>query len=189
MALISEQQSHQLQTAVSHLKAGAVIAYPTETVWGFGCDPNNQAAVLQLLKLKQRPIEKGLILVAADSEQFVPYLSHLDFVLQEKFNTSTDVPTTWLVPGTVAPAWVRGDFDSVALRVSTSKLVKALCQGFGGPIVSTSANVAGQPTASSEQQLQPFLEQGLSYILPGSTGIGGRPSVIRDLLTDRIIRS
>ena len=178
----------QLQTAVSQLKAGAVIAYPTETVWGFGCDPNNQAAVCQLLELKQRSVEKGLILVAADSEQFAPFLSRLDPALQNKFNTPTDIPTTWLVPGTIAPAWVRGKFDSIALRVSTNKQVKALCKAFGGPIVSTSANVSGQPTASSAEQLEPFLERGLAYILPGSIAAGGQPSVIRDLLTDQLIR-
>ncbi|WP_101758686.1 L-threonylcarbamoyladenylate synthase [Oceanicoccus sp. KOV_DT_Chl] len=181
-------QSLQLQAAVSYLRAGAVIAYPTETVWGFGCDPNNRKAVLRLLALKQRPLDKGLILVAANSAQLAPYLAHLDVSLQHKFDRQMVRPTTWLVPGTVAPDWIRGDYQSVALRVSTHQQVAKLCLAFGGPIVSTSANEAGAPTARWPWQLQRYLGRGLDYVMPGTLGLGGQPSIIRDLLTDQIIR-
>ena len=179
----------KLQPAVQHLLAGHVIAYPTEGVWGFGCDPNNEAAVHRLLKLKQRDIRKGLILVAATSEQFAPYLEGLDDSYRQKFSRPTTVPTTWLVPDNgCAPAWIRGEFSSVALRVSTHSVVRALSQGFGGPIVSSSANVAGQPAALWPWQLHRFLGHGLDCIAPGNLLAAGRPSEIRDLLTDKVLR-
>lgn len=179
----------KLQVAVSQLRAGAVIAYPTETVWGFGCDPNNPLAVSRLLALKQRSVDKGLILVAASSEQFAPYLAHLSVPLQQKFSQPTAKPTTWLVPNVDAPIWIRGQFQSVALRVSTHSDVVALCTAFGGPIVSTSANVSGTATARWSWQLQYHLGRGLSYVFPSPQGSGGQPSVIRELDTDQIIRA
>lgn len=179
----------KLQPAVQHLLAGHVIAYPTEGVWGFGCDPHNEAAVHRLLKLKQRDISKGLILVGASSEQFAPYLEGLDASLKQKFSRPTTVPTTWLVPDNgYTPDWIKGDFASVALRVSTHSRVIALCKGFGEPIVSSSANIAGQRAALWPWQLHRFLGHGLDCIAPGSLLAPGRPSEIRDLLSDKVLR-
>ena len=182
--------SNQLHRASTVIQTGGVIAYPTETVWGFGCDPDNQQAVEQLLTLKQRPVEKGLILVAASADQFAPYLDGLEEALVAKFNQSTSKPTTWLVPHNGrAKDWIRGQFQSVALRVSSRPEVVELCQLVGGPIVSTSANVTGEPTCESEQQLQRFLNgAGLDFIVPGELKANANPSEIRDLISDKVLR-
>lgn len=179
----------KLQPAMHHLLAGHVIAYPTEGVWGFGCDPHNETAVHRLLKLKQRDVRKGLILVGASGEQFAPYLEGLDESFRQKFFRPTASPTTWLVPDNgYAPGWIKGDFSSVALRVSTHSKVIALCRGFNGPIVSSSANIAGQRATLWPWQLHRFLGHGLDCIVPGSLLAPGRPSEIRDLLTDKVLR-
>ncbi len=182
--------SLKLRRAANAIKAGGVIAYPTETVWGFGCDPDNPRAVARLLALKQRPVEKGLILVAASAEQFAPYLEGLDDKLISKFSQPTSSPTTWLVPDNgTAKEWIRGDFHSVALRVSTHKQVVDLCMSFGGPIVSTSANISGQATRQWPWQLRRYLGiNGLDYILPGQLKTNPKPSEIRDLISDKVIR-
>ena len=110
--------------AAQQLYSGGVIAYPTEAVWGFGCDPENQRAVDKLLALKQRPVSKGVILIAASVEQFSKYLDGLSPSLLEKFSRPSHVPTTWLVPvNKYAEPWITGNHTSIALRVSTYKPV------------------------------------------------------------------
>jgi len=115
-------------------------------VCGFGCDPDNAAAVLQLLTLKQRDLAKGLLLVAATIEQLEPYLTALSAAQLQRLRSSWPAPLTWLVPNHgVAPDWICGSHSGVALRVSAHPLVAKLCRAFGGPLVSTSANPAGVP--------------------------------------------
>ncbi len=125
--------------------AGGRNRYPTEAVWGVGCDPWDSEAVYHLLDLKQRPVEKGLILVADCMERF-------DFLLQDlpddwlrRLANSWPGPNTWLVPHQDRlPPWITGRHDSVALRVTDHPLVARLC-ALTGPLVSTSANPAGGP--------------------------------------------
>ncbi len=180
----------KLHRAVRHLQRGDVIAYPTEAVWGFGCDPANEHAVARLLQLKQRPVNKGLILVGASVDQFDAYLQGLEPALKDKFSQPSSIPTTWLVPAAKSvPSWIKGDFDSIALRVSTYKPVVDLCLAYGGPLVSTSANTSGNHPCAWPWQLQRFLGRGLDYILPGQLGKASSPSEIRDLISDKVIRS
>lgn len=182
-------QPLKLTRAVAVLREAGVIAYPTEAVWGFGCDPASQLAVARLLALKHRPVDKGLILVAASMEQFAPYLEGLDASLIAKFATTGDQPVTWVVPANrYAPAWITGQHQSIALRVSNHQLVRRLCLAFGGPIVSTSANISGQSTPRWPWPLCKRLGRGLDYILPGALGGARTPSEIRDLLTDKVMR-
>lgn len=112
------------------VRAGGVIAYPTEAVWGLGCDPWNAAAVMRLLALKNRPVAKGLILVAADITQFDDLLSPLPNLWRERLAASWPGPNTWLVPhrGRL-PEWISGGRPKVALRVSDHPLVRQLCAG------------------------------------------------------------
>ncbi len=185
MAVIPIKYHH----AAQQLRGGGVIAYPTEAVWGFGCDPDNQKAVAKLLALKQRPVSKGLILVAASVEQFSQYLEGLSPSLHDKFERPTDAPTTWLVPANkYAKPWITGNYNSIALRVSTYKPVVILCAAFGAPIVSTSANTAGKPPCQWPWKMHRYLGCGLDYILPGSTGENAKPSEIRDLISDKVFR-
>ncbi len=121
-----------LQQAVDVLQRGGVIAYPTEGVFGLGCDPDNQAAMLRLLAIKQRPIEKGVILIAANYEQLRPYIDEDQLTEQQLLQVlaSWPAPLTWVMPASVdTPNWVRGQFDTVAVRVSNHPLVQQFVFG------------------------------------------------------------
>jgi len=171
------------------LKASGVIAYPTETVWGLGCDPFNQAALERVIQIKRRDAHKGLILVAADISQFEFLLHDLGPELIEKMKQSWPGAVTWLVPhqNRVHPL-VHGQFATVAIRVSSHPMVQQLCAEFGGPIVSTSANFSGKPTVSSAIQARTVLGPYLDFILPGPVGLAKSPSRIIDVKTGRVIR-
>lgn len=173
------------------LKRGGVVAYPTEAVWGLGCDPANEAAVLRLLALKQREVEKGLILIAARLEQLQPWI-HLDALppdRQAEVLASWPGPNTWIVPPSgAAPRWITGVHDGIAVRVSAHPVVAALCDAFGGALVSTSANPAGAPAPNALEQFDAHLLAVLDGVVAGETGGLGRPSVIRVALTGQVLR-
>lgn len=178
----------RLKQARRVLHSGGVIAYPTEAVWGLGCLPWHSAAVERLLWLKQRPVEKGLILVAGDIQQFDFLLWDLPQGQLAKLQLSWPGPNTWLVPhqGRL-PLWITGQHATVALRVSDHPLVRQLC-GACGPLVSTSANPAGRPAARTRLRVEQYFHGQLDDIVPGSLGHQRNPSIIRDLQTDTVIR-
>jgi L-threonylcarbamoyladenylate synthase len=183
-------ESSALEEAVAALRAGGVIAYPTEAVWGLGCDPDDEAALSRLLRLKARDPAKGVILVAASIEQAGPWLEGVSEAQRATLVASWPGPTTFLVPDNGrAHALVRGDHDRVALRVSDHPLVVALCEAFGGPVVSTSANRAGESPAMSAEEVRRVFGDELDAILEGELGGLLRPSTIRDLATGRVLRS
>lgn len=180
------------QAAADALTRGAVIAYPTEAVWGLGCDPRNEAAVLRLLALKQREVDKGLILVAADLAQLAPFvdLAALDAAQRDAVLATWPGPHTWIVPAAAdAPRWITGDHDGIAVRVSAHPVVTALCDAFGGALVSTSANVAGAPPPRTLDAFDDALLAGIDAIVPGDTGGLDRPTDIRDARTGKAIRT
>lgn len=187
MSLVTPSPVH-LRVAARLLQSGGVIAYPTEGVWGLGCDPMNEAAVRRLLDLKQRPEAKGLIIIAASLTQVEQWLSGLDVGQRAACAATWPGPYTWVVPAASAPAWLRGQHDSVAVRVTAHPGVQALCNAFGGALVSTSANVSGRPPARDALQLRQHFGRGLDYILPGRLGGDGKPSEIRDARTGIVLR-
>ncbi|PWV81567.1 L-threonylcarbamoyladenylate synthase [Halomonas sp. A11-A] len=183
-------QASQIAHAVVALHRGGVIAYPTEAVWGLGCDPDNDEALARLLRLKQRDPAKGVILVAASIAQFAPWLEGLPLELHSPLAASWPGPNTWLVPDNGrSHGLVRGGHDRVALRVSAHPLVVALCEAFGGPIVSTSANIASEPPAMSAEEVRGVFGDGLDAIVEGELGGLERPSTIRDLVTGQLMRA
>jgi L-threonylcarbamoyladenylate synthase len=171
------------------MRRGGVVAYPTEAVWGLGCNPFDRAAVEFLLSLKQRPMHKGLILIAADIRQLMPFIDHLDDLQRQKLKNTWPGPVTWLVPRNhLAPRWVTGDFPTLAVRVTDHPLAAGLCRAFGAPIVSTSANPQGLEPARDHLTLRRYFGQQLDAITPGAVGKRDKPSEIRDLLTGEIRR-
>lgn len=171
------------------LADGGVLACPTEAVWGLSCDPWNEIAVLRILALKSRPWQKGLILVAAEMAQFGALLSGLPSAQLARLELSWPGPTTWLVPhGGLVPDWVCGEHATVALRVSAHPVLAALSRSFRGPLVSTSANPAGAQPARERFQVWRYFGRELDGLAPGRVGSGRKPSVIRDLETDAVIR-
>jgi L-threonylcarbamoyladenylate synthase len=186
-SLLSNPRLRQL---VDVLAAGGVVACPTEAVWGLSCDPYNDAAVQHLLELKQRPVDKGLILVAADAAQLAPLLDPLPDALRSKVLLSWPGPNTWLLPhhGLVSPL-VHGAHDTVAVRVSGHAGMRALCALWGGPLVSSSANVAGRQPPRQRFQVRRYFGDRLDGIAPGAVGRTPRPSTIRDVFSDQVIRA
>jgi L-threonylcarbamoyladenylate synthase len=180
----------RLRAAVSALRAGGVIACPTEAVWGLSCDPDNPQAVHRLLALKQRPVAKGLILVAATESQFGFLLQGLDPEDRAKLSSTWPGPATWLVPHRQrVPCWIHGEHDTVAVRVSAHPAVSALCRAWGGPLVSTSANPGGAHPARALFQVHRYFGNALDGLVPGAVGGQQRPTGIRDLASGEIIRA
>ncbi|WP_305804299.1 Sua5/YciO/YrdC/YwlC family protein [Stenotrophomonas sp. YIM B06876] len=180
-----------VDTAIPLLRAGGVIAYPTEAVWGLGCDPGNEAAVMKLLALKRRPVEKGMILVAADLAQLQGWVRLDELAAERRQAVTASWPGahTWVVPaGAKAPRWITGDHTGIAVRVSAHPLVSALCRAWGGPLVSTSANLAGAAPARTRDQLDPALLQTLDGVLDGATGGLGQPTGIRLASNGQVVR-
>ena len=180
--------SAALADAVTALRKGNVIAYPTEAVWGLGCDPDNPRALERLFALKARHSAKGVILIAGNIAQIEAWLVGLDTVLRQRLLDSWPGPITWLVPnnGRSHPL-VCGQHDKVALRVSSHPVVQALTNAFGGPIVSTSANRSGSsPIASADAIRKEWRDD--VVIVSGALGGRDRPSRICDLLTGDVLR-
>jgi len=173
------------------LREGGVVAYPTEAVWGLGCDPLQEAAVQRLLALKERDVAKGLILIAAQRAQLDGLLDW-DALAGERralVEASWPGPHTWIVPATArVPRWITGSHAGVAVRVSAHPIVAALCTTFGGPLVSTSANRAGEPPAYDRGQLDPALLALLEGVCEGETGGLAAPTAIRDAATGAVLR-
>ena len=179
----------QTQQIAQKVRGGAVIAYPTEAVWGLGCDPFNGTAVARLLALKERPVHKGLILVAADIAQFAELLEGLSVCELAQLQKSWPGPNTWLVPHhNRVPEWITGAHDSVAIRVSAHPLVAQLCR-LTGPLVSTSANPSGRLPAKSRLRIEQYFHGQLDAVLSGELGQSSNPSTIRDLRTGQVLRS
>jgi L-threonylcarbamoyladenylate synthase len=173
------------------LRRGGVVAYPTEAVWGLGCDPRDEAATLRLLGLKQREVEKGLILIAADEAQLAPFIdmAALDAAQRDAVRASWPGPHTWIVPASAnAPRWITGAHDGIAVRVSAHPVVVALCEAFGGALVSTSANRAGEPAAHAIADLDPRIVTAVDAIAGGETGGLARPTDIRDARSGAVLR-
>ncbi|MEO0443851.1 MAG: L-threonylcarbamoyladenylate synthase [Pseudomonadota bacterium] len=180
-----------LSIAAKTMKKGGVIAYPTEGVWGLGCDPFNQCAVARLLSLKKRLPNKGVILVAASIQQ-VDFLIHdLSAEQQHRLNNTWPGPFTWIIPHkNRVPPWICGDHAGVAVRVSAHPVVNALCRLYGGAIVSTSANPQALPAATSAWKVQRYFRNDprLDLITPGTIGKRARPSTIQDISSLAVIR-
>ena len=171
------------------IRAGGVLAYPTEAVYGLGCQPENYIAVKRILDLKNRPLEKGLIIIAASIEQLYPYVSFADVPRYQDMLATWPGPVTWLVPARPGvPDWIRGEYESVAVRVSDHPLASALCR-LAGPLISTSANPADGSPAKTALRVRIYFGQSLDYIVPGTTGLHRKPTEIRDAATGKIIRT
>lgn len=178
-----------IHEAVGHLRSGGLIAYPTEAVFGLGCDPFNPHAVARLLALKNRSIKKGLILIAASWTQIENLVQAIPPQALARVLSSWPGHTTYAFPArTDVPEWIRGNHDSIALRVTEHPIAAKLCDVFGGPIVSTSANREGDMPLRDARAVQLYFADELDYIVKGRVGGHTKPSMIRDAVTDRVLR-
>lgn len=172
-----------------HLKNGGVIAYPTESCFGLGCDPRNRAAVKKILRLKKRPQAKGLILVAAHVRQLRPYLKPLSTQQQQRTQATWPGPHTWLIPAAInCPAWLTGKHRSIAVRITAHRVTARLCREAGMALVSTSANISGGKATRTTRDCARLFGSRV-MVLPGLIGKQRKPSTIQDVVSGKVIRA
>ncbi|WP_454689823.1 L-threonylcarbamoyladenylate synthase [Achromobacter aloeverae] len=174
------------------LRGGRIVAYPTEAVFGLGCDPHSERAVADLAALKQRSPEQGFLLIGSDFAQIAPYIDmgKTPADALDRAMATWPGPYTWIFPASPhVPSWLRGTRAGVALRVTGHAWAARVCEAFGAAIVSTSANPHGLPPARTAREAQAYFPTGLGAILDAPVGAQGRPSTIRDALTGAIARA
>jgi len=177
----------QIRQAANVIKSQGVISYPTEAVYGLGCDPFSEIAVNKILQLKQRSVEKGLIIIASKIEQ-LEEITELSPADRKKINEHSS-PVTWLVnKSTLTPQWISGKHTKIAIRVSQHPVVQALCNAAHTAIVSTSANTANLKPATTLLQVHQYFPTQLDFYLPGDTGDLNQVTPIIDIETTQSIR-
>lgn len=178
----------KLAPAWRALARHGVIAYPTEAVYGLGCLPEREP-VVRLLKMKRRSPRKGLILVAANSDQLAGYVDFSDDRVDfSQVLSSWPGPVTWLLPARPGiPKWLIGDHTSLAVRISDHPLVQALCAR-AGMLVSTSANPAGLQPARDTARVRAYFGGQLDCVLSGRLGNRQKPTEIRDAVRGTVVR-
>jgi L-threonylcarbamoyladenylate synthase len=178
-----------LEQAVRILRGGGVIAYPTEGVFGLGCMPEAKDAVAYLLAIKRRSWRKGFVLVAANLEQVERMARLPSGPARQHVLDSWPGPVTWLLEAEPSlPSWLTGGRATVALRVSAHPLVQALCARVDSALVSTSANRSRRPPLRRLLHVRREFGAEIDYVLPGALGDAGRPTMIRDARSGRVLR-
>lgn len=173
--------------AARKMRDGEVIAYPTEAVFGLGCDPRNEAAVRRILALKHREASMGLILIAANFRQLHDWVAEVD---PAPALATWPGPVTWLFPRAEGvPDFIAGKHPTLAVRVTAHPVCIKLCEAFGGPIVSTSANPHSAPPARSSGEVEAYFSHFIGGIVAGALGGRGACSEIRDLASGKVLRS
>ena len=177
-----------MRIAVHCIQQGGVIAYPTETVYGLGCDPLCAEAVRKINALKGRNADKGLIMLASRLHQLDKLIDVSDRNERAAIVGEPE-PTIWIVPAkATVPEWIRGRHQTLAIRVTTHPLVMRLCDLLGHALVSTSANPAGRKPAMNALQLHRYYDGLVDSMLISNHNCSGSPSKIRDLKSRKLLR-
>ncbi len=178
-----------IQAACDALQAGQIIAYPTEGVFGLGCRWQDQAAVQRLLALKQRPVSKGLIIIGSQWAHLSTLLGAVPAAQLAQIKASWPGPITWVFPASkAAPAWITGDHSTIAVRLSAHPIVQLLCDSLGQGIVSTSANLAGEPPMRAWQTVQQQFASQVAAVIPEDAGQLEQSTPIYDAITGQTLR-
>jgi L-threonylcarbamoyladenylate synthase len=177
-----------LSRAAQALAAGGVVAYPTEAVYGIGCDPWSDRGLRRIMRLKRRASSKGLIVIAAAPRDLEGLVIFPDPEVEGRVLATWPGPVTWVLPACPGlPYRLTGGRRSLAVRVTADPVAAALCRR-AGPLVSTSANPSGCIPARSAAEVRRYFRAGLDFIVPGVLGGGGSVSEIRDALTGAVLR-
>lgn len=171
----------ELQHAAAVIAGGGVVLHATEGVWGFACDPFVEAAVHRILQIKERAVEKGLIVIGCDASTFDPELRGLDEQTRARIEATWPGAVSWVVPNQRFPQWVTGGRQSVAIRVPGHKQARAMARAADRPLVSTSANRSGAPAVVSEADARRQFAGEVDLVLPGAVLNPGSPSVLQTL--------
>ncbi len=181
----------EIQRAAQVIKQGGIVAYPTEAVFGIGCDPLNEQALLRIISLKARDPKKGLILVGGTIEHIKPFvdLTKVPQAVLAQINSVWPGPYTYVMPASdLASSLLKGGRSTIAVRVSAHSAVQQICAQTNGAIVSTSCNVSGENPLKTAQEVEKKFGASLDYIVHLSVGNQEKPTEIRDALTGKILR-
>lgn len=179
-----------IKDAVSALEAGGVVAYPTEAVFGLGCDPLREEAIDKLFALKGRPRNKGLIVIAGNLHQLLDLIDIGNSEALARASATWPGPATWVFPArSHVPDWLTGGRDTLAVRVTAHPTAAALCAAFGRGLVSTSANPAGEAPARDSFQVRELFGDQLGAIVEGQVGGLENPTAIRDAISGEVLRN
>ncbi len=174
--------------AADALLAGGVVAYPTEGVFGLGCMPDDDSALMRLLTVKRRSAAKGLILIAAEPAMFEAWIDARD--LDRLPAANPQHPITWIArPGPRVGPLLRGDHAGIAVRVTTNPVAARLTRAVDSPITSTSANISGRPVARNAYILRRTFGSLVDFIVPGDCGPASGSSEIRTLGSGQTLRT
>lgn len=175
--------------AAKHIACGQLIGYPTEAVYGIGCDPQNETALKAVLAMKSRDANKGFILIASHQDQLIPYIDTLNAEQQQQVDRAWPGPVTFVCkakPG--LPALLTGARDTIAVRVSSHPVVAELCNACGHALLSTSANVSGQPAMTQAAEVLAEFGHELSGVVEGPLGELRSATPIFSLITGEQLR-
>ncbi|XQW85170.1 L-threonylcarbamoyladenylate synthase [Thalassotalea piscium] len=178
-------------TAKDIFLKGGILAYPTEAVFGLGCDPDNLDAIRRLLAIKKRSQDKGLILLASSFTQLKPYLDDSNISSEQLAVILSRWPngiTQLINKNSKVSTLISGVFNTIAVRITDQPDVVALCNSVNRPIISTSANLSGQPPAKTWQEVETQLVNEVDFIIKGNTLGYSKPSTIIDAITGDKIR-
>ena len=172
----------------AHLRRGGLIAYPTESCYGLGCDPRDPRALRRLIRLKGRSAAKGLLLIADTYKRLQPFMRPLDAADRSRLKRSWPGPVTWVVPasGACSPL-LTGGRATIAVRVTAHPGAARLCRSLGMALVSTSANKSGKKPANTAAECRRIFGAQVR-VLAGRVGTRKRPSTLIDLATGTLIR-
>ena len=178
----------KLRQAAYFLSCGEIIAYPTEAVYGLGCDPLNESAVQRILELKQRPVAKGMILIAANFQQIEDYIE-IDETIRKRITSTWPGPNTWVLPAqSWVPEYLTGKHQTIAVRITSHPIAAKICEYFGHSIISTSANPSGLKPPKTLLQLRKYFSPQDLLMIPGTTGALNQPTTIRNAVTGERLR-
>lgn len=179
---------NSLKETIFALKKGKIIAYPTESVFALGCDPENKKAIKKLLSIKKRSWKKGFILLASHYKQIIPYIDEKKIDKTQKKKILQNKLITWVIPKKkYISKLLSGKHNSIAIRMINLKLIKKLCYLYGKPIISTSANLNGfSPCKKKKEIINQFNNK--IFILNGSLGNKKKTSKIQDIITNHQYR-
>jgi L-threonylcarbamoyladenylate synthase len=181
--------NNNILEAVAWLKRGEIIAYPTEAVYGLGCNPFDQNTVMRLLELKQRRMSKGFILIASNWRQVEALVQPIGPKKLTPVLASWPGPTTWIFPATTnVPPWISAIDGSIAIRITNHPQARELCEKYQSPLISTSANLSGEPPARNSEMVVEYFDGKIPFLLEGKVGGLANPTMIRVALSGRILR-
>jgi len=181
--------NESIDAALDALHNGGVIAYPTEAVFGIGCNPRNETAVQKVLDIKHREAHKGLILVASDQKQLEPYLAPITAAWQTQLDAVWPGPVTFIIPAANdVSAILSGGRSTLAVRVSQHPVVSELCDRYGDAIVSTSANKSGEAPLQTGDDVSQHFGNTIDAVVDGDVGTLASPTRIIDIQTGQRLR-